>query len=127
MHAMHKQDKSLLSKGLGDGDRAASTQRMDAQCFISHYKIMTNRNQGDMLAAMHFVPISTVHARAGILVNLIDSPGHVDFCSEVSSAARLSDGALVLIDVVEGICIQTHAVLRQAWEEKVCTQLSHLC
>ncbi|CAN6278773.1 unnamed protein product [Urochloa humidicola] len=52
-------------------------------------------------------------------VHLIDSPGHADFCSEVSAAARLSDSALVVVDAAKGVRVQTHAALRQAFLERL--------
>ncbi|KAL7717789.1 Elongation factor-like 1 [Entamoeba marina] len=51
------------------------------------------------------------------LLNLVDSPGHIDFSGEVSSAVRVTDGALIVVDCVEGVCVQTQMVLRQAASE----------
>ena len=80
-----------------------------------------HKDEQERLMTVDAANVSMVHTFHGdeFLINLIDTPGHVDFGGNVTRAMRAIDGTVVLICAVEGIMPQTETVVRQAIRERV--------
>lgn len=104
-------DNLIAASGMISMDLAGKLTVLDSY--------ILEQERGITINASNISLVYSPDEKEDFLINLIDTPGHIDFGGDVIRAMRAVDGVIVVVDIVEGVMPQTETVIRQAMREYV--------